>query len=304
MNASTHATGARHSAPESDEPWTVARVLAWATRDLERRGLRDSPRLDAELLLGQALGMDRVKLFVEARRPLDPDELSRFRELLVRRRRAEPIAYILGRREFYGLPFRVTPAVLIPRPDTETLVEVALARTAARHMHGRAVDVCTGSGCVAIAFAKQRPTWEVTGSDVSLEALEVARDNAFRLGAIWNVGFAVSDLFASLPDSTELDLIVANPPYVATGDVESLSRDIRDHEPRLALEAGEDGLALLRRIVMQAPSRLAPGGVLALEVGAGQAARVARGLSSRGLSEVQIASDYGGVERVVSGVRP
>jgi release factor glutamine methyltransferase len=283
------------------DTWTIARVLAWATQDLERRGLRDSPRLDTELLLGRALGLDRVKLIVDARRPLEPDELSRFRALLVRRRRAEPIAYILGEREFYGLPFRVNRDVLIPRPDTETLVNVALARTEARHLYGRAADLCTGSGCVAIAFAKQRPTWRVTGSDVSPAALSVARRNALSLGAIWNVDFRCSDLLDAIPESPALDLILANPPYVSLADMDALSPDIREHEPHVALYGGRDGLDLLRRLVRAAPARLVRGGVLAVEVGAGQARRVARGLASLGFGDVQIACDYGGIERVVSG---
>lgn len=164
------------------DPWTIARVLKWATEDFRGRGM-ESPRLDAELLLGLSLGLDRVRLILEAARPLTPEELSSYRELIKRRRSGEPIAYIRGEREFYGLPIRVTPAVLIPRPDTETLVEVALERTRGRHMYGRALDLCTGSGCVAIAFAKERPTWRVTGVDVSAAAIAVARQNAERLSA-------------------------------------------------------------------------------------------------------------------------
>lgn len=295
-------TPSRTSEAAPAEVWTIARVLDWATRDLKKRGLCDSPRLDCELLLGRALGVDRVKLLVDARRPLEPAELSRFRSLLLRRRSAEPIAYILGAREFHGLAFRVNRHVLIPRPDTETLVEVALARTRSRDMHGRALDLCTGSGCVAVSLAKRRPTWEVTGSDVSAEAIAVARSNALRLGAIWNVAFLVSDLFAAISRERRFDLIVANPPYLSPQDLEELSPDIRKHEPELALHGGHDGLELLRRVVVGASRHLAPGGLLAVEVGAGQAQRVAAGLAARGFSDVRVAGDYGGVERVVSGL--
>jgi release factor glutamine methyltransferase len=287
--------------PLQEEAWTVARVLRWASQDLSRRGVSDSARLDVELLLAHALGIDRVKLIVESERPLASSELTAFREFLRRRRRCEPVAYILGEREFYGLRFSVNRHVLIPRPDTETLVEVALARTRERHLHGRALDVCTGSGCVAIAFAKERPTWQVTGSDISNDALEVARHNALRLGAIWNVDFLHSDLLSDIDREARFDLITANPPYIPEGDLQTLSPDIRDHEPTCALIGGPDGLALLRRLVRAAPELLAPGGMLALEVGAGQAARVAKGLSSCGFSEVEQAQDYGGIERVVSG---
>jgi release factor glutamine methyltransferase len=295
-----------NATPETPQPaaWTIARVLGWAAEDLTRRGFQDHPRLDAELLLGHALGVDRVKLIVDSQRPLRDDELARYRELIVRRRRHEPVAYILGEREFYGLRFSVNRNVLIPRPDTEILVNVALARTSHRDLHGRALDVCTGSGCVAIAFAKERPTWHVTGSDLSPEALEVARHNALRLGSVWNLDFRRSDLFAEIERGDGFDLITANPPYVPLTDEPTLSPDIKDHEPALALYGGPDGLALIRRLVKAAPSLLAADGLLALEVGAGQAERVAKGLMSYGFSEVQRERDYAGIERVVSGRWP
>jgi release factor glutamine methyltransferase len=293
-----------HPGPSRDDIWTVARVLRWAADDLSRRGLNDSPRLDAELLLSHAIGSSRVRLIVDAQRPLQADELARYRDLLVRRRRAEPVAYILGEREFYGLRFSVNRHVLIPRPDTETLVNVALARTSTRSMYGRALDVCTGSGCVAIAFAKERPTWEVTGSDLSAPALQVARYNALRLGTIWNLDFKASDLLTSLDAERRFDLIMANPPYVPDAEVLTLSPDIRNHEPAAALCGGPDGLSLIRRLVKTAPGLLLPGGVLALEVGAGQAERVAKGLRAYGFLQVQQERDYGEIERVVSGRLP
>jgi release factor glutamine methyltransferase len=295
---------AASSSSASGEVWTIARVLRWATDDLTRRGIDDSARLDVELLLGHATGLDRVRMIVDSARPLAPHELDRFKELLVRRRRSEPIAYILGEREFYGLRFSVNQHVLIPRPDTETLVNVALERTRGRHLFGRAVDVCTGSGCVAIAFAKERPTWHVTGSDISAAALEVARRNALKLGAVWNIDFRQSDLLASIGAEPRYDLITANAPYVPDAEVPTLAADIRNYEPAGALCGGPDGLAILRRLVKAAPGWLTPGGMLALEVGAGQAERVAKGLAAYGFSDVQLAQDYGGIERVVSGRWP
>jgi release factor glutamine methyltransferase len=294
---------ARDSGSDPNTIWTIARVLAWAAEDLGRRGLTDSPRLDSELLLGHALNADRVKLIVDSQRPLEPEELGRFKQLLLRRRKAEPIAYILGRREFYGLDFTVDPNVLIPRPSTETLVEVALRRTAPRHMFGRALDVCTGSGCVAICFARERPTWQVVGSDVSEGALGVARRNAQRLGAIWNVSFRHSDLLAAF-DEQRFELITANPPYIPDAELATLAPDIQKFEPRGALAGGADGLVLLRRLIDAASKHLTPGGVLALEVGAGQAPDIERALARAGYIELQRERDYEGHERIVSGRAP
>jgi release factor glutamine methyltransferase len=302
-SAASTSSGSGGSGASSGEVWTIAKVLRWAAEDLTRRGVNDSPRIDAELLLGHATGLDRVRLIVDGARPLTPDELTRFRELITRRRRSEPIAYILGEREFYGLRFNVNQHVLIPRPDTETLVSVALERTRARDMFGRALDVCTGSGCVAVAFALERPTWFMTGSDISNEALQVARKNALKLGALWNIDFRHSDLVADV-GAERFDLITANPPYVPDAEVPTLSPDIRNYEPSGALLGGPDGLAILRRLVKAAPACLAPGGVLALEVGAGQAERVAKGLAGYGFADVERARDYGGIERVVSGRWP
>jgi release factor glutamine methyltransferase len=280
--------------------WTVESLLRWATEDFRARGI-ENPRLDAELLLCRALGTTRIQLIVEAKRPLAEGELSAMRELVKRRRAREPIAYILGEREFYGRTFRVDRRVLVPRPDTETLVSVALARTRAVSMSTRVLDLCTGSGCVAITIARERPTSSVFAADVSADALAVARDNALRLGA-YNVAFRQGDLFAAVEKERRFDLVTANPPYIPSAEIASLMLDVRDHEPRLALEGGADGLALVRRIVADAPAHLAPGGVLALEVGAGQAPAVAAMLAQTGLAHVEIERDYARIERVVSGV--
>jgi len=281
--------------------WTIESVVRWTTDDFRTRGL-DNPRLDAELLLSHVLGTTRIQLIVDGKRPLAEDELSRFRELVKRRRAREPMAYIVGQREFYGRTFRVDRRVLVPRPDTEALVEVALARTRALSMSMRALDLCTGSGCVAITIARERPTISVTATDVSADALAVARDNAHRLGA-YNVAFRQGDLFEAADSAgTRFDLVTANPPYVPSDEMASLMPDVRDFEPRLALDGGPDGLALLRRVVAGAPSRLGPGGILAVEVGAGEAPAVAQLLETAGLRAIEVARDYGRVERVVSGM--
>ena len=287
----------------NSEPWSIKRVLAWATDDFKRRGNK-SARLDAELLLGEALGFTRIQLIVEAERPLLEDELARYRGLIKRRRVGEPIAYILGQREFFALPMRVDRRVLIPRPDTEILVETALSGTRERHLYGRMLDLCTGSGCVAIAFAKERPTWRVTAVDLSPDAAAVARENARRAGVVQNLSVREGDLFEALPPGAEFELITANPPYIPSADIEGLDADVRDFEPRLALDGGADGLVITRRLVSAAMAYLTPGGLLALEGGFDQAPRVAALLETHGFEHIARSKDLAGIERVVSGRKP
>ncbi len=288
----------------SGDVWTVGRVVKWATDDFKTRGI-ESPRLDAELLLGSVLHIDRVRIITDAQRPLSADELARYRALILRRRNLEPVAYLLGQREFYGRLFSVDPGVLIPRPDTEILVEVALRRSASRSLHGRALDLCTGSGCVAITFARERPTWHVDGADLSPLAIATARRNALRLGAVHNVRWLEGDLFAPLgPGARRHDLITANPPYIPEAEVATLDPGIRDFEPHMALTGGADGLIVTRRLVAEAPAHLTPGGVLATEIMAGTSDEVAGLLHAAGLVDVEVTRDYGGHDRVVSGRAP
>jgi release factor glutamine methyltransferase len=191
--------------------------------------------------------------------------------------------------------------VLVPRPDTETLVDVALDRTRGAHLHGHALDLCTGSGCVALAFANRRPTWQVIAADISPEALDVARHNAERLGALSTVRLLCSDLDQALPVELRFDLIMANPPYIPTGDLPTLMADVRDHEPHLALDGGRSGLDIVERVVAVAQRRLSPGGAVAIEVGHDQAERATAVLVAAGFTDVASRKDHGGVERVVSG---
>lgn len=277
-------------------------VVTWMTDDLRKRGV-EGARLDAELIVGQALSIDRVKVIVEGQRMLEQGELETIRALFKRRRGYEPVAYLRGFREFYGRPFRVDRRVLVPRPDTETLVEESLRRLHGHDLGARVVDLCTGSGCVAITLKLERPTMSVDATDLSAEAVAVARDNAQRLGAVWTTRFAVGDLFAPLGAPRPIyDLVVANPPYIATAEIETLQPDIRDHEPRLALDGGADGLSLVRRIVAEAPRWLRSGGALAMEIGAGQAPEVEQIYLRGGFTDVRRTPDYGGHDRVVSGV--
>jgi release factor glutamine methyltransferase len=260
----------------------------------------DSPRLEAELLLAHGLGCDRIRLVIDSQRELEAHELQKVRALIQRRRRFEPMAYILGQREFWGRPFAVDSNVLIPRPDTEALVEVALSLTKPQDLYGAALDLCTGSGCVAVTFALERPTWRMWASDISPGAVAVARANAVRLGAT-EVCFVEGDLFRPIDPALRFDLITANPPYIPESDLATLQPDIRDHEPHVALTSGADGLELVRKIVPQALQYLTAGGALALEIGADQAQRVAALMEQHGYKGVGIQRDLGNRERVVFG---
>jgi release factor glutamine methyltransferase len=290
----------RALAPSQPAVWTIESVLRWAVDDFRARGI-ESPRLDAELLLGLALGATRIQLITDAKRELSDHELARFRELVKRRRAREPVAYILGQREFYGRPFRVDRRVLVPRPDTEALVDEALERSRAVSMSMRALDLCTGSGCVAITMARERPTACVVASDVSDDALTVARDNALRLGA-YNVALRRGDLFAAVDAAWRFDVVTANAPYIAPNEIGELQPEVRDHEPRGALVADEGGLGVTRRIVESAATHLATGGVLAVEVGFGQAAAVRAIFERASFVDVRVRRDHARIERVVSGV--
>ncbi len=281
------------------DPWTIESLLKWAADDFRSKGI-DSPRLDAEVLLGWALGKTRTELVIESKTELNGEGLARFREAVKRRRAHEPVAYVLGVREFFGRTFRVDKRVLVPRPDTEALVEVALQRTRHLSMSMRALDLCTGSGCVGITLARERPTTQIVMTDLSNDALAVARENALRLGA-YNLACFQGDLFAALPDSKlRFDLIVSNPPYIASEDIPSLMADVRDFEPRLALDGGADGLSLVRRIVEEASAHLEKNGIVALEIGFDEAERTRAIFSEHGYADIDTKRDYGKIERVIS----
>ncbi len=285
---------------QQPETWSIRRLVVWATEDFRARGF-DSPRLDAELLLGQVLGKTRIELILEGESPLTKTELDGFRELVRRRRTGEPTAYLLGTREFYGTSFEVSRNVLIPRPDTEILVEVALDRTKANAAEGQALDLCTGSGCVAIAFALVRRGWTVTAVDLSANAIEVAVRNAARAGLSFGITFATGDLFAPLPEGSRFQLITANPPYIPTDVIPTLDVGVHAFEPRLALDGGPDGLVVTRRLVEQAPAWLAPDGILAFEICYDQGARTVELMQQRGFVDIALHKDYGKNDRVVSG---
>ncbi|MEA2391997.1 MAG: release factor glutamine methyltransferase [Solirubrobacteraceae bacterium] len=269
----------------------IAQAVNVAREELAAAGC-ETPGLDAELLLGHALGVPRADLFLGPERRLDETERARFETFVSRRARREPVAYILGRRAFRFIELTVDERVLVPRPETELLVEVGLelARGA------RVLDLGTGSGAVALALKHERPDLRITGSDVSTEALAVARENSRRLGL--EVELVECDLVDGLDGGW--DAILSNPPYLADGERHALAREILDHEPPQALFAGGDGLDVIRRLLAGVPGRTA---LVALEVGQGQAARVADLVLAAGFPEVEFRRDLAGVERVVLGRR-
>jgi release factor glutamine methyltransferase len=294
-------SGTDESAPKSTPAsWTIGSMIQWATDDFRARGI-ENPRLDAELIVAFALKTTRMQLIIDSKRPLEGVELALLRDLVKRRRSREPVAYLRGEREFFGMVFRVNSSVLIPRPDTEALVSVGLTRTAHLSLALRHLDLCTGSGCVAIAIARTRPTAHVFATDISKDALVVARENAYRLGA-YNVAFREGDLFEPVNDlHPKLDLITANPPYIASGEIGTLQPEIKDFEPRIALDGGVDGLDLVRKIIEGARAFLASDGILAIEIGAGEAEATRALFEEAGFGEIQTERDYGKIERVVSG---
>jgi release factor glutamine methyltransferase len=277
----------------------LGEVIRLSTGYLERHG-SPTPRLDAELLIGHALGMSRVELYVHHDRPLEEPELEAVRALLERRGAREPVAYVLGTWGFRGLILQVDRRVLVPRPETEELVGVCLELVAGVE-HPRVLDVGTGSGAIALAIKHERPDAAVAACDVSEDVLEVARANGARLGL--EVEWLAGDMLAAAA-GRRFHLLASNPPYVAEGELAGLEPEVRDWEPRLATTAGPDGGALLARLVDEAPPAIDPDGWIALECGAGQAEGVATGMRERGWRDVQVRRDFAGIERVVSGMRP
>jgi release factor glutamine methyltransferase len=299
----------------------------------------DRARQDAETLLFYVLGKNRAWLIAHADDELSEAQAARFLALIERRHRGEPIQHITGEQEFYGLPFRVTPDVLIPRPETEHLVEKALelaatftgsghigsatigsvsghdfsraesspnddrASAPANSGHPRILDVGTGSGAIAVALAHNLPHAQITAVDISAQALEIARANATRNGVADRIRFIESDLLAAV-ELEKFKVVLSNPPYIPTADRDSLSVEVRGHEPALALFAGEDGLDVYRRLIPQAFAVLEPRGYLLMEIGYGQSAAVARLLDQAGFMGIEFVPDLQGILRVVCGRRP
>lgn len=284
--------------------WTVLRLLDTTAELLAERG-SPSPRADAQALLGHAVGMSKTELYMHAQRPVDEDEREVFRELVRRRASGEPVAYILGKAGFWTLDLTVDSRVLIPRPETEHLVDAAL-RFARQfdHRAWRIADVGTGSGALALALASELHESTILAVDVSAPALEVARENAQRTGLRDRVRFVRGDVLEPLGDREGVvDIVVSNPPYVADDDVD-LEPDVAAHEPAVALFAGPSGEAVIARLVTQAARALVPGGLLLVEHGRNQGASTRRMAEDAGFVEVATLRDYASHERVLYARRP
>ncbi|MGD9721689.1 MAG: peptide chain release factor N(5)-glutamine methyltransferase [Pirellulales bacterium] len=250
------------------DEWTIGRLLKWTTDYLAEHG-SDSARLEAEVLLAHARDCRRIELYTSFEEPAADTLRAAFRELVRRRAEGVPVAYLVGHREFYSLDFRVTPDVLIPRPETELLVLAVLDAIKARGDAAGAVslaDVGTGSGIIGITVARHAPQMKATLVDISPAALVVAGENAQRLGVAERAQVVASDLFAALPAERTFDFIASNPPYVTSAEMAELARDVRQHEPALALDGGETGTQVIERLIPQAAGRLNPGGMLLLEI--------------------------------------
>jgi release factor glutamine methyltransferase len=284
------------------EVWTVGKIIDWTTGHLRKHG-SDTPRLEAEILLAHARRCPRIQLYVQYNEPLTEDERQVMRELVRRRARSEPVAYLVGHREFFGLEFRVTPDVLIPRPETETLVleTITLAK---QRPQARILDVGTGTGCIAVSVVANVPDAKVTATDLYPRALEIARENAARHGVAERIRFLEGDLFVPLTPSEQFDIIASNPPYVADGEMETLPPDVRLHEPAHALRAGPQGLDVVTRLITAAPAHLAPGGTLLVEIAPEQAPAVRSLLEKSGAFEPsRTIKDPFGKERVIAARR-
>jgi release factor glutamine methyltransferase len=277
--------------------WTVLDLLRFTTDHFAKAGI-ESARLDAEILLAFALGVERMQVYLQFDKPVLASERATFREL-VRRRASDrvPVAHLTGTREFWSLPLRVTPDVLVPRPETETLVEAALARAAAEEGELRALELGTGSGAIALALLTERKRARVVATDVSASALRLAASNAEQLGLADRIELREGDLFEPVAGE-RFDLVVSNPPYLALSEASGLAPELA-HEPERALFAGPGGLEVLERVVEGAPEALLPGGWLALETAPDQAEGVRAACARQGLVEAAVVRDLGGRPRVV-----
>lgn len=292
---------------EVADQWTVMRLIQWTRGYLARAGV-DEPRLAGELLLADVLGCARIQLYTQHDRVVEPEYLAEFRETIHRAAGGEPIAYIRGFKEFYSLTFKVTPDVLIPRPETELLVSAALEFVRGVGGPVRLWDACTGSGCVAVAAAHYAPGLTALATDVCEPALAVAAENARLHGVADRVRLAQADLLA-LPEALEaegeFDVMTANPPYVSDQQMQALPAPVL-REPQLALRAGPTGLEVIERIVREAPARLRGGGLLAMEIGMGQADAVYQLLHAAGRYEdIRFPKDHAGIPRTaVARIKP
>lgn len=277
---------------------SIAQLISEATGRLDLSGVPDA-RLDAGSLLGHVLSRNRTYLISHSDDSVPQDSIDEFHVLVNRRARGEPLQYIVGCQEFFGLDFRVSPAALIPRPETELLVETGIALLKERKQPALICDVGTGSGCIAIAILHHVKHARALATDISAEALKLAKINAERLGVADRISFVLSSCFAAINQRTQFDLIVSNPPYVAEDSLSGLQREVRDFEPRIALTPGGDGLAVIRALISNAPQRVRTGGHLLLEIGFDQRERVLELVQPQFWKLLEVYQDLQGIPRTI-----
>jgi release factor glutamine methyltransferase len=289
-----------------ESPLPMRRALLWAAQLLRQAGL-DNSQLDAEVLLRHVLDMEKEQLYMNGDAAISAGKEAKFRELLQRRSRREPVAHITGHKEFWSLDFVVTPAVLIPRPETELLVEVALqfVRRLASISSVKVLDIGTGSGVISVCLAKEQREIKIVAVDISPVALDTARVNAGRHGVADRIRFLPGDLFAPVKAAPQtFDLIVSNPPYIRSGELSMLAPEIREWEPMIALDGGADGIDTYRRMIKEAHEYLVPGGSIVLEIGAEMASTVAELFSRSGCYRpASVYQDYAGKDRVIAAIK-
>lgn len=287
-----------------EEPWTILKLLQWTTDYFKRNNVAE-PRASAELLLAHVLSKDRLFLYLNYDRPMETGELAAFRTYIKRRLAGEPNQYITGTQEFWSLPFRVNPNVLIPRPETELLVEVVLEFLRSSDSNISILDLGTGSGAIAIALARELSGVPIVATDLSMAALQLARENARMNKVDEKIHFVRSDMFAAISISSQkFTVVVTNPPYVSHAEFSKLAREIRDYEPRGALDGGPDGLTAIKYIIKEASTVLCQTGALIMEMGADQAESVSTLVrDSQHYQSYRIIKDYSGIDRVLLAVK-
>lgn len=283
--------------------WTIIKILDWTKQYFADRGV-ENPRLDAEVLLCAVLQCERIKLYMDFERPLTGAELSQYKNYVARRGQHEPLAYILGEKEFMRNSFKVTSATLVPRPETELLVESLIKAAQGLKADGdvKILDIGTGSGAIIVSLLDYLPNAKGVGVDISVDALIVAEENSRRIGVRERAGFMQSDLFSRIPADKKFDIIVSNPPYIPAADIVGLAKDVQK-EPRGALDGGADGLDFYRRIISEAMDHMTDEGILAFEVGINQAQVVAELCRKAGFKATAIRKDYADIERMVFAVK-
>lgn len=283
--------------------WTIIKILDWTKQYFADRGV-ENPRLDAEVLLCAVLQCERIKLYMDFERPLTGAELSQYKNYVARRGQHEPLAYILGEKEFMRNSFKVTSATLVPRPETELLVESLIKAAQGLKADGdvKILDIGTGSGAIIVSLLDYLPNAKGVGVDISVDALIVAEENSRRIGVRERAGFMQSDLFSRIPADKKFDIIVSNPPYIPAADIAGLAKDVQK-EPLGALDGGADGLDFYRRIISEAMDHMTDEGILAFEVGINQAQVVAELCRKAGFKATAIRKDYADIERMVFAVK-